>query len=62
MKTFFKIWTVVLMYIYALSFYTEYVISRPMENIYQITYTFVMMIITAIAFKLIYKFLKPKIK
>lgn len=62
MKTFFKIWTVVLMYIYALSFYTEYVISRPMENIYQITYTFVMMIITAITFKLIYKFLKPKIK
>lgn len=62
MKTFFKIWTVVLMYMYALSFYTEYVISRPMENIYQITYTFVMMIITAIVFKLIYKFLKPKIK
>lgn len=62
MKTFLKIWTVVLMYIYALSFYTEYVISRPVENIYQITLTFVMMIITTIAFKLIYKFLKPKIK
>lgn len=62
MKTFFKIWAVVLAYLYVLGFFLEYVISRPMDHIYQVTFTFLMVVISTIAFKLIYKFLKPKIK
>ena len=62
MKIFFKIWAVVLAYLYVLGFFSEYVISRPMGHIYQVTLTFLMVITTTIAFKLIYKFLKPIIK
>lgn len=61
-KIFFKIWSVVLIYLYVLGFYTEHVISRPLANELQIIITMVMMFVTVLAIKLVIKFLKPKTK